>query len=168
MWPELFDRALLPDSLLQLFSAGGPVLYVLALLAILLWGLILERFWFRLHDFPRLLSDCVAADSISDRLCRCSDGLIRLHGSLGLIRTLIALCPLVGLLGTVTGMIQVFDVLALKGTGDARLMAAGVARATLPTMAGMVLAVTGLLSYSSLNRWSGVQKKTLLMMRESR
>jgi len=70
-----------------------------------------------------------------------------------LIKTLIALCPLVGLLGTVTGMIQVFDALALNGTGNPRLMAAGVARATLPTLAGMAVAVSGLLLFNRLASW---------------
>ena len=65
---------------------------------------------------------------------------------------MVALCPLLGLLGTVSGMIAVFDVLALNGTGNPRGMAAGVWQATLPTMAGMVLAITGLFSLARLER----------------
>ena len=60
------------------------------------------------------------------------------------IKTLIAILPLVGLMGTVTGMILVFDVMAIFGTGNVRLMANGVSAATLPTMAGMVAALSGL------------------------
>ena len=56
-----------------------------------------------------------------------------------------ALCPLLGLLGTVTGMITVFEGLAGSETSQARAMADGVARATLPTLAGMAVAVAGLL-----------------------
>ena len=56
------------------------------------------------------------------------------------------------LLGTVLGMIAVFDVLALNGTGNPRGMAAGVWQATLPTMAGMVLAIPGLFSLARLER----------------
>jgi biopolymer transport protein ExbB len=55
-----------------------------------------------------------------------------------------AVLPLLGLLGTVTGMIQVFDVMALTGTGNARLMAGGVSAATIPTMSGLVAALSGL------------------------
>ena len=51
--------------------------------------------------------------------------------------------PLFGLLGTVTGMIEVFQVMAFNGGGDARAMAGGVSKATLPTMAGMVVALSG-------------------------
>ncbi|MGO1344624.1 MotA/TolQ/ExbB proton channel family protein, partial [Chromohalobacter japonicus] len=54
-------------------------------------------------------------------------------------------CPLLGLLGTVTGMIQVFDSLSLTDVNQARAMADGVARATLPTLTGMAVAVVGLL-----------------------
>ena len=57
---------------------------------------------------------------------------------------LIKLCPLLGLLGTVTGMIHVFDVMAVTGTGNARAMASGISLATIPTMAGMVIAIAGL------------------------
>jgi biopolymer transport protein ExbB len=61
-----------------------------------------------------------------------------------IIKMLIALCPLMGLLGTVTGMIHVFDIMAVTGTGNARAMASGVSQATIPTMAGMVVAIAGL------------------------
>lgn len=62
---------------------------------------------------------------------------------LPMIQTLVALCPLFGLMGTVTGMIKVFEVMALQGTSNARSMAAGVSQATVPTMAGMVGALSG-------------------------
>ena len=64
--------------------------------------------------------------------------------SINIIKMLITLCPLLGLLGTVTGMIHVFDVMAVTGTGNTRAMAAGVSQATIPTMAGMVIAIAGL------------------------
>jgi len=60
-----------------------------------------------------------------------------------IIKTLVALCPLLGLMGTVTGMIEVFDVMAVSGSGNARSMASGVSKATIPTMAGMVGALSG-------------------------
>jgi biopolymer transport protein ExbB len=62
---------------------------------------------------------------------------------LPIIKTLVALCPLLGLMGTVTGMIEVFDVMAVSGSGNARSMASGVSKATIPTMAGMVGALSG-------------------------
>ena len=62
----------------------------------------------------------------------------RTGANVGIIKTLVALAPLMGLLGTVTGMIEVFDVMALSGSSNARLMAGGVFKATIPTMAGMM------------------------------
>ena len=50
---------------------------------------------------------------------------------------------MLGLLGTVTGMVEVFDVIALSGNSNVRGVAAGVSKATIPTMAGMVVALTG-------------------------
>ena len=46
---------------------------------------------------------------------------------------------MLGLLGTVYGMIEVFEVLAVLGTGNPRAMSTGVAKATIPTMAGMTI-----------------------------
>ena len=68
---------------------------------------------------------------------------MQLEDGLAYIRVLVALCPLLGLLGTVTGMIEVFDVMAVAGSGNAKAMAGGVSKATIPTMAGMVAALSG-------------------------
>ena len=69
---------------------------------------------------------------------------LSLHAFLPLIRMLVALCPLLGLLGTVLGMVGVFEVIAVSGNDDAQAMARGVYRATIPTMAGLVVALTGI------------------------
>ena len=74
--------------------------------------------------------------------------------SIPVIQTLVALCPLLGLLGTVTGMIEVFDVMAIAGNGNARAMASGVSRATIPTMAGMVAAISGLIFSVQIERFA--------------
>ena len=61
---------------------------------------------------------------------------LELQRGLQIIKSLVALCPMLGLLGTVTGMIEVFDVMAIAGSGNVRGMAGGISKATLPTMAG--------------------------------
>ena len=48
----------------------------------------------------------------------------------------IVLAPLLGLLGTILGMIEVFHILAVTGGGDAKAMAGGVAKATIPQWLG--------------------------------
>ncbi len=77
---------------------------------------------------------------------------VSIEQNLRLIKVMIALCPLFGLLGTVTGMIEVFTVLSMTGGGDAKSMAGGVSRATIPTMAGMVAALSGLFANIYLNQ----------------
>ena len=81
-----------------------------------------------------------------------------LEKGLSLIKLLAAVAPLLGLLGTVTGMISVFDVMAVTGTGDARAMASGISKATVPTMAGMVVSLIGLYFKT---RFDGMAKKQL-------
>ena len=67
-----------------------------------------------------------------------------------MIEALVVICPLLGLLGTVTGMIEVFFVMAITGGGDAKSMAGGVSKATIPTMAGMVGALSGIFAFNFL------------------
>jgi biopolymer transport protein ExbB len=74
------------------------------------------------------------------------------NAGIPMIQTLVALCPLLGLMGTVTGMIKVFEVMAVSGSGNVRAMAAGVSQATVPTMAGMVGALSGVLLVTLLSR----------------
>ena len=52
--------------------------------------------------------------------------------------------PLMGLLGTVIGMIETFDVISLFGTGNAKAMAGGISVALVTTQSGLVVAIPGL------------------------
>jgi biopolymer transport protein ExbB len=63
---------------------------------------------------------------------------------LAAIGVLAAIAPLLGLLGTVTGMIATFDVLAVFGTGNARAMAGGISEALITTQTGLLVAIPGL------------------------
>jgi biopolymer transport protein ExbB len=69
---------------------------------------------------------------------------------LNLLSTLAGLMPIFGLLGTVSGMIATFKVIALQGTGDAQAMAAGIAEALLTTQAGLVAAAPIILGHTLL------------------
>jgi biopolymer transport protein ExbB len=75
---------------------------------------------------------------------------IRQH--LALIGVLAAIAPLLGLLGTVLGMIETFEVIALFGTGNAKAMAGGISVALVTTQAGLLVAVPGLLVSAALVR----------------
>lgn len=133
---------------------GGDVLWVILWTSILLWSFIAERIIYFRSAFPaqkkgwvdqwEARSEHHSASALFIRQCIISEAKISMGKRISLIKMLIALCPLLGLLGTVTGMINVFDVMAVTGTGNARAMASGVSHATVPTMAGMVIAIAGL------------------------
>ncbi|WP_457808129.1 MotA/TolQ/ExbB proton channel family protein [Kushneria sp. EE4] len=139
----------------RLASAGGPVLVVIALVAVLLFTLALERLIYWQWRYRRQRQALIARwqkrhehvswSARTLRECWCGELISALRASLPWLKLLVALCPLLGLVGTVTGMIQVFDTLAITGVGQARSMSDGVARATLPTLAGMAVAVVGIL-----------------------
>ena len=93
----------------------------------------------------------VMKDSIEDTGRHVVHELERYLETLG---TVAAITPLLGLLGTVTGMIEVFDVMAAAGNSNARAMASGVSKATIPTMAGMVAALSGLYFSVQLQRFA--------------
>lgn len=141
------------EDIRRFLETGGPVLWVIGLAGALLAALIIERYWFFRRDFPRQAEREVAGwlarsergswHALRIREAIIADASIGLKRTLPLIRTLVALCPLLGLLGTVTGMMAVFDVIAVLGTGNARAMASGISRATIPTMAGMMVALAG-------------------------
>ena len=138
----------------EFLQAGGPVLWVILILAAIIGFIIAERYWFIFGIFPdRVRSYQVTWQKLrqqQENLARpirsalISQARIELGQWLPFLKTLVALCPLLGLLGTVTGMIEVFDVVTVSGTGNVRAMASGISRATLPTMAGMVVALPGL------------------------
>jgi len=65
----------------------------------------------------------------------------RIEGSLTTIAILASLLPMLGLLGTVTGMINVFDVIALQGSGNPSAMADGISQALLTTASGLIIAI---------------------------
>ncbi|MGB3225164.1 MAG: MotA/TolQ/ExbB proton channel family protein [Desulforhopalus sp.] len=75
-----------------------------------------------------------------------------LFSNLSVIGVLAAIAPLLGLLGTVTGMISTFDVLAVFGTGNAKAMAGGISEALITTQTGLQVAIPGLYMKGFLDR----------------
>ena len=65
-----------------------------------------------------------------------------------MIKLLAAVAPLLGLLGTVTGMIATFQSISLFGTGDPKLMASGISQALVTTMLGLMVAIPLLFLHS--------------------
>ena len=145
-------------------ETGGDVLLVIGGVTVVMWTLMLERFYFFYQIFPSAADTVQAKWEARDdhsswnahqiRRLLVSELRMQLDSGLPYIRVLVALCPLLGLLGTVTGMIEVFDVMAVAGSGNAKAMAGGVSKATIPTMAGMVAAISGMIFSVQLRRFA--------------
>ena len=83
--------------------------------------------------------------------------------NLTLIKIISVVAPLLGLLGTVTGMINTFQAITLFGTGDPKLMAGGISQALVTTVLGLVVAIPTVFLYTLLNTRS---KNMLLILQE--
>ena len=150
------------EAISDFLFLGGPVLRWIAVTIFLMWVLIIERFIFFRKEMPPMMKSIrnsweARQERRSWNAHQIREGMISkfstaVNNSIPMIQTLVALCPLLGLLGTVTGMIKVFEVMAVSGSGNVRAMAAGVSQATVPTMAGMVGALSGVLLVTLLTR----------------
>jgi biopolymer transport protein ExbB len=141
------------EAIRDFLELGGPVLRLIAIVIFIMWILILERLIYFRTGLQDIIKESFAVwESRAERRSWhahqvragvISEAKMAANTGLPMIQTLVALCPLLGLLGAVTGMITVFEVMAISGSGNARSMAAGVSMATIPTMAGMVGALSG-------------------------
>lgn len=154
------------EALMNFLNAGGDVLRVIMVTTFFMWALIIERlmYWSGAHGgvVKRAQRAWAArndhkswyAHAVRERLI--SETVQEADRFNNVIRALVAVTPLLGLLGTVTGMVEVFDVMATTGNSNARLMAAGISKATIPTMAGLVASLSGLIFINAFDR--NVQK----------
>jgi len=150
------------SAIQDFIETGGQVLLVIGVLIFVMWLMILERIFYYSKSHRQQVkqavqnwqqrSDKSSWNAEQIRQAMISRVSLALGGNLAVLQAMVALCPLLGLMGTVTGMIEVFDVMAVAGTGNARSMAAGVSKATIPTMAGMVGALSGVFATTWLQR----------------
>ncbi len=137
-----------------LMTAGGQLVGWIFLSGIVMWALIFERIWFFRFTLPKMTEEALAvwearperkswaAHQIRKTLVsRLSSGM---SANLPMVKVLVPLCPLLGLVGTVIGMLEVFDSMAILGSADARTMAAGVSKAMNCTMTGLAVSVSGM------------------------
>ena len=155
----------------KFMDSGGSVLWAIVVLLFVMWTLIFERMWYLRAAVGRDVNIALEKwESRSERQSRrarqvreklISEVSIKIDENIMRIKTLVALAPLFGLLGTVTGMIVVFDVMAFTGGGDAKAMAGGVSKATVPTMSGMVAALSGVFGLTYVERRAEREKHLL-------
>lgn len=137
-----------------LMESGGFVLWLILLASVLMWTLIIERYLFVYFQHPRQVKQLIEdwhqrRDRSSWYAHQIRQGLIAesrvsLQRYLMSIKTLTAALPMLGLLGTVNGMIQTFDVMTVFGTGNTRGMAGGISVALITTMGGLLTSLSGL------------------------
>ena len=77
------------------------------------------------------------------------------------ILVIAAISPLLGLLGTVTGMISTFDIITEFGTGDPKMLSSGISEALITTKFGLVVAIPLLVLGNVLSSWSEKIKDTM-------
>jgi biopolymer transport protein ExbB len=152
---SVLEKLLWPVAAVSdLVSGGGPFVVWIFLCGVALWTLVIERYWYFSRVLPREATEMLARwNARSDRdswtarsirqamISRLNAGMT---ANFPLLRVLVPLSPLLGLVGTVSGMLEVFDSMALRGSADARAMASGVSHAMICTMTGLAVSVTGL------------------------
>jgi biopolymer transport protein ExbB len=166
----------------EYLRTGGLVMLPLGICSILMWGLIIyqlikiiqfrkelsfleksnqtcsgwpswvEDVFFRLkREYPGIDNELIG------RLCSPHD----FERNNKTILVLAAVAPLLGLLGTVTGMITTFEVISDSGTGDARGLATGIAEALVTTQTGLIIAIPGLFMGNFIKRRVEREKENL-------
>jgi biopolymer transport protein ExbB len=124
---DLISRDQLTPQSLQELRAGSPLGQILAA------GLV-----------NRQLDRAVMKEAIEDTGRHVVHELERYLNTLG---TIAAISPLLGLLGTVTGMIRTFSALTLGGVGDPAALAGGISESLVTTAAGLMVAIPALIAY---------------------
>ncbi len=150
---------------------GGDVLFAILGIILLLWFLIFERVAYFNFSHKGVLTHAIQEWEARQERNSWQAHQVRydlvakvemaLDCNTRTIQMLVKICPLFGLLGTITGMIEVFDVMAYIGNASPRAMASGISKATIPTMAGMVGALTGVFAISMIQRYVRRQKAHL-------
>ena len=133
---------------------GGPVVNWIFIACVLMWAIVIERYWYFRQVLPsdtKRFLDAWAArpdrqswTSHQVRRAMISRLNAAMSSNLIVLRVLVPMCPLLGLLGTVAGMLDVFDSMAARGSADARSMASGISEAMICTLTGLAVSITGL------------------------
>lgn len=165
----------------EFVDAGGWVVWWILATALMLWTLIVERAWWFHKIYP--VNRAAAVSRWQARSERCSwtarrirmaligELSVSMNTTLPLMRALIPICPLLGLLGTVGGMLEVFDVMAIKGRSEPRAMADGVSQAMIATLSGLAVALSGMYSahhYSARARRETEELSALLALEDAK
>lgn len=150
----MFENLNIVFGTTELFREGGPFVFLIFASGVLMWGLFLERYMFFSLMLPRQMRAMQDTwNSRTDHTSWCARQIrtmmiskinAGMTSNFPLMQVLVPMSPLLGLVGTVTGMLEVFDSMAIRGSADARTMASGVSTAMICTMTGLAVSITGL------------------------
>ena len=150
----MLEQLPLIRGIVSLSNDGGPFVIWIFASGVLMWALIIERYWYFARILPKQAAQLQAQWlARSDRTSWCARQIrqamiSRLNGAMTtgfpVMQVLVPMSPLLGLIGTVSGMLEVFDSMALRGSADAKTMASGVSHAMICTMTGLAVSITGL------------------------
>ena len=158
----------------DMIELGGDILLLILIIAAFMWAFIIERlvfFWWVFPAKQKLLQEIwqqrhekVSWYAKQYRTLLIGRAARDVNRNLSIISTMVKICPLLGLLGTVMGMLEIFDALAITGNNSARATAGGVSKATVSTMAGMVVAISGFMISNYLTTRAANTQSLLLEM----
>lgn len=150
----MFEQIPLVRGVAELANDGGPFVLWIFACGVLMWTLIIERYWYFLRELPTQAAEIKEQwHSRKDHTSWCARQIrqamisrlnVSMTAGFPVLEVLVPLSPLLGLIGTVSGMLEVFDSMALRGSADARSMASGVSEAMICTMTGLAVSITGL------------------------
>lgn len=122
---------------------GGWTLWVMFGVSCLVWARLLEKIYLLGRTFPQQ-RDEVLQLAPPARGHAAKNLLVSLQEGMEPLRTMIAALPLLGLLGTVAGMIEAFDALSVFGNSNAQGLSGGISHALISTMVGLVTSLVAL------------------------
>ncbi len=154
------------NHLSDMFRHGGPVIWIIFLVSLYGVTLVVER-WLRYRNAEEeiaaalrkegewgggLLQPMVEAslpngdgeskEALADRVRNAyAEAAAQMEIRLGAISVLGSLLPMLGILGTVVGMIAAFNAIAIHGAGDPKILADGISQALLTTEAGLITSI---------------------------
>jgi len=155
MLENVFETLYWPlGAVSSLVDEGGPFVICIFACGLIMWTLVIERAAYFALVLPQQARAALSAwQARSEHRSWCARQIRRasisrvntaMNANLVLLRVLVPLSPLLGLVGTVSGMLEVFDSMAIRGSADARAMASGVSMAMICTLTGLMVSITGL------------------------
>ncbi|MES2825281.1 MAG: MotA/TolQ/ExbB proton channel family protein [Pseudomonadota bacterium] len=159
------------EALSAMRQLGGPVVVWIFAACVLMWTIVLERIWYFRKVLPNEAAATLAQWQQRSNKLSWASRQIRtamisrlnagMNSKLLMLRVLVPMSPLLGLVGTVLGMLAVFDSMAALGSADARSMATGVSEAMVCTLTGLAVSISGLFPVYYFKRKAAMETERL-------